>query len=107
MKVEEFKDYSDQTTTISGTSQPIFIGKRRYDGVPYSIQIHDASSVAGTIQGVLAKDGDTSAYADDSTKWQDMENGVISGNGLFHSYAPVTWIRLNVTGGSCKGDIQY
>lgn len=112
MKVAEFKDYLDSDTTIdsgtgNGTSKAINIAKRDYDGTPYSIQIHASSSAVGTIQGVLAKDGDVTSPADGSTKWQDMTNGVISGDGLFHLYAPVTWIRVKLSAGTCKADIQY
>ena len=112
MIVKEFTDYVDKDTTIdsatgNGTSDPINIGKRRYDGTPYTIQIYDESSAVGTIQGVLSKDGDQTSQADGSTKWQDMTNGDISGDGLFHLYAPVTWIRIKLTAGTCKADIQY
>lgn len=113
MKVESFKDYVDQTSetidsaTGNGTSVPIYIGKRRYDGTPYTIQIFETASAAGTIQGVLAKDGDTAAYSDASTKWQDMTNGTIDGDGLFHLYAPVTWIRINLSAGTCEAEAQY
>lgn len=107
MKVEEFIAYAGTSTTITGNSNPIFIGKRKYDGVPYTIQIHGGSSPVGVIQGVLAKDGDTTSAADASTKWQDMTNGTISGDGLFHLYAPVTYIRISLSGGNCKADIQF
>lgn len=112
MRVEEFLDFVDSDTTIdsatgNGTSKAIYIGKRRYDGVPYSVQIHAGSSPVGAIQGVLVKDGDQTAFADGSTKWQDMTNGTISGNGLFHFYAPVTYLRIELASGTCKADVQY
>jgi len=97
--VYDFKDNSNASTTLSGTSYSMRVAGSSYSGTPYAIQVYSGSSPVGTIQGILAKSDE---IADQLTQWQDLTDGTISADGFFHVFGPVTHIRIVMTSGTCK-----
>lgn len=114
MEVTQFVlNLDNNDLDIVATSAPIEIqqhiegeGHREGNWGISPLHIYAASSLAGSIQGVLATDD---ADIHDSTGlWQDIDGGDLAAfvsGGCTAMFAPYTHIRLNVTAGTCRARI--